>query len=142
MASRCESPQPRLSYRISMRPFASPSYQRRPSAVCQARSDGLIGADGIWIMGGPSPSVQKAMLTPSSVRPYWTAGSIVAYPITSASRALSRSGLLRQQLVRLEVFDGAEGALEDLGEEPDASFVREIERADADHRVDDHEEHG
>src|SRR3990172_129329 len=59
-------------------PFsAKRSHRRRITGTCHSIWIWLHGSVGICTSGMPSPSVQKAMLTPSFVLAYWMRGSAI-----------------------------------------------------------------
>src|SRR3972149_8465200 len=107
----------------------------------------------MWVNGctsrstrdGPSPTLQKAMLTPSVVLAYWMRGSMTALSYSTAtSFAPGPNGCqlrLAQHLVRLQVLDGGQCALEDRGEQLHAALVRQVDRSHGDDGVDDEEHH-
>ena len=90
---RSESPKPLLSYRMSFLFFARRSYQSRHSGICHSSWTWLNPTTGICTKGMPSPSVQKAMLTPSLAFAYWMRGSMAA-PFYSAGASAGNCGEL------------------------------------------------
>jgi hypothetical protein len=80
----------------------------------------LHGGFAICTTGGPSPSVQKAMLTPSAVLAYWMRGSMRRLLYTSASlpgssplnwRVRLAEGILEPKQVTMErtLFEQRDG---------------------------------